>query len=72
MNMTVNLHKKPDFTYEAYRQEVADIYFNGDASFKVLQIKSVGLHRGGSEGEGTWEDGIYGGDGGGGDSGGGE
>lgn len=49
-------------SYEETRQEIADTFFDGDSSFNIPKIVSVGLHVGGS-GEGG---GGFGGDGGGG------
>jgi len=62
--------KKPDFTYETYRQEIADLYFDGDTNFKPPKIKSNdgnvgGTPGGASEGNFTGDNSDSGGGGGG-------
>ena len=57
-------------SYELARQEIADSYFNGDSSFNIPKITSVGLHvAGGNEGGSDLGSSATSGDGGGGGDG---
>ena len=44
---SVSTLRKPDFTYETNRSEIADLYFDGNVGFRLPQIQSVGVYLGG-------------------------